>query len=218
MFVGCAGGADVNVSLQFKDDHYVPEGDVAVKLSLTGLKGGHSGVDIHLGRANANKLMGRFLQEAVCDYGARVASVEGGSLRNAIPREAFAIITIPGDNAETLWELVADYQDMYRTEFAGIEEKITFTAEEAPLPAALIPEEIQDDLINAVEACQNGVISMLHDFPGTVESSSNLALVKIGNGKVDVKILVRSSSETRKQAVCSSLESVFALAGAKLNR
>ncbi len=218
LFVGCAGGADVNVSLQFKDDHYVPEGDVAVKLSLTGLKGGHSGVDIHLGRANANKLMFRFLKEAVCDYGARLASVEGGSLRNAIPREAFAIITIPGDNAETLWELVADYQDMYRTEFAGIEEKITFTAEEEPLPASLIPEEIQDDLINAVEACQNGVISMLHDFPGTVESSSNLALVKIGNGKVDVKILVRSSSETRKQAVCSSLESVFALAGAKVEQ
>ncbi|MDD2436973.1 MAG: aminoacyl-histidine dipeptidase [Massilibacteroides sp.] len=218
LFVGCAGGADINVSLQFKDDPYVPEGDMGVRLSLTGLKGGHSGVDIHLGRANANKLMFRFLKEAVCDYGARLAFIEGGSLRNAIPREAFAIITIPGDNAEALWELVADYQDMYRMEYVGIEDKITFTAEEWKLPASLIPEEIQDDLINAVEACQNGVISMQHDFPGTVESSSNLALVKIGEGKVDVKILVRSSSETRKQAVCSSLESVFALAGAKVEQ
>ena len=113
MFVGCAGGADLNVSMQFKEDTYIPEGDVAVKISLTGLKGGHSGVDIHLGRANANKLMFRFLKEAVRDYGARLSSVDGGSLRNAIPREAFAVITIPGDNVEALWELVSDYQEMY---------------------------------------------------------------------------------------------------------
>jgi len=123
---------------------------------------------------------------------------------------------IPGDNAEALWELVADYQDMYRTEYAGIENNISFTAAEEPLPSTLIPEEIQDDLINAIEAFQNGVISMLSDFPGTVESSSNLALGKISEGQVDIKILVRSSSETRKQAVCSSLESVFSLAGAKV--
>ena len=89
MFVGCAGGANVNVSFQFKEDTYIPEGDVAVKVSLSGLKGGHSGVDIHLGRANANKLIFRFLKEAVCDYGARLSSVAGGSLPNAIPREAF---------------------------------------------------------------------------------------------------------------------------------
>lgn len=218
LYVGCAGGADVNVSMQFKNDAYIPEGDVAVKLSLTGLKGGHSGVDIHLGRANANKLMFRFLKEAVCDYGARLSSVKGGSLRNAIPREAFAIVTIPGDNAEALWELVADYQDIFRTEYAGIEDKISFTAEEEPLPGSLIPEEIQDDLINAVEACQNGVISMIHDFPGTVETSSNLALVEIEDGQANIKLLVRSSSESRKQSVCSSLESVFALAGAKVEQ
>ena len=216
LFVGCAGGADLNISFQFKEDQYVPEGDVAVKISLTGLKGGHSGVDIHLGRANANKLIFRFLKEVVCDYGARLSSVEGGSLRNAIPREAVAVITIPGDNVEALWELVADYQDMYRAEYAGIEDNISFVAEMTELPSTLIPEEIQDDLINAIEGCQNGVISMLHDFPGTVESSSNLAIVKTSNELIEVKILVRSSSETRKDSVCSSLESIFALAGGKV--
>ena len=216
LFVGCAGGADMNISFQFKEDTYIPEGDVAVKVSLTGLKGGHSGVDIHLGRANANKLMFRFLKEAVRDYGARLASVEGGSLRNAIPREAFAVVTIPGDNVEALWELVADYQDTFREEYKGIEEGIHFTAEMAELPATLIPEEIQDDFINAIEGCQNGVISMLHDFPGTVESSSNLAVVRTSNELIEISILVRSSSESRKYAVCSSLESIFALAGAKV--
>ncbi|MCD7976789.1 MAG: aminoacyl-histidine dipeptidase [Tannerellaceae bacterium] len=216
LFVGCAGGADLNISFQFKEDEYIPEGDIAFKLSLTGLKGGHSGVDIHLGRANANKLMFRFLKEAVAGCGARLASVEGGSLRNAIPREAFAVVTIPGENAEVLWEMVADYQDLYREEYKGIEENISFTAETAELPTSLIPEEIQDDLINAIEGCQNGVISMLASFPGTVESSSNLAVVKSANGLIEVKILIRSSSESRKASVYSSLESVFALAGAKV--
>ena len=216
LFVGCAGGADLNISLQFKEDNYIPEGDVAVKLSLTGLKGGHSGVDIHLGRANANKLMFRFLKEAVRGYGARLSWIEGGSLRNAIPREAFAIITIPGEDAESLWEFVADYEEIYRNEYKGVETNIQFTAEMTELPTTLIPEEIQDNLINAIEGCENGVISMLADFPGTVESSSNLALVKTSDESIEVKILVRSSSETRKEAVCSSLESVFAMAGAKV--
>lgn len=216
LFVGCAGGIDMNISFQFKEDTFIPEGDVAVKLTLAGLKGGHSGVDIHLGRANANKLMFRFLKEAVCDYGARLSSVEGGNLRNAIPREAEAVITIPGDNVEALWELVSDYQEMYQTEFKGIEDGIRFTASMTDLPATLIPEEIQDDFINAIEGCQNGVISMLHDFPGTVETSSNLAIVKTSNELIEIQILVRSSSETRKEAICSSLESVFAMAGAKV--
>ncbi|MCC8170284.1 MAG: aminoacyl-histidine dipeptidase [Parabacteroides sp.] len=216
LFVGCAGGADLNISFQFKEDKEIPEGDVAVKLSLTGLKGGHSGVDIHLGRANANKLLFRFLKEAVCDYGARLSWVEGGTLRNAIPREAFAVVTIPGDNVEALWELVADYRDLFNNEYQGIENTISFEAELADLPATLIPEVIQDDLINAIEGCQNGVISMLSEFPGTVESSSNLAVVKSADELIEIKILVRSSSESRKAAVCSSLESVFALAGAKV--
>ncbi len=216
LFVGCAGGADLNISWQFKEDTYIPEGDVAVKISLTGLKGGHSGVDIHLGRANANKLMFRFLKEAVRDLGARLSWIDGGSLRNAIPREAFAIVTIPGDNVEALWEFIADYEEIYRTEYKGVETNIRFAGEMTDLPKTLIPEEIQDNLINAVEGCQNGVISMLADFPGTVESSSNLASVKTSDELIDIKILVRSSSETRKEAVCSSLESVYAMAGAKV--
>ena len=216
LFVGCAGGIDLNISFQYKKGSPLIEGDVPVKIQLTGLKGGHSGVDIHLGRANANKLMFRFLKEAIRDYGVRLASIEGGSLRNAIPREAVAIITLPNGNVESLWELVADYQELYQVEYAGIEENIQFVAEMAEQPLALIPEELQDDLVNAIEGCQNGVISMLHDFPDTVESSSNLAVVKSSNGRIDTGILVRSSSESRKESVCSSLESIFSMAGAKV--
>ena len=216
LFVGCAGGADLNISFQYKKGAPLINGDVAVRLFLSGLKGGHSGIDISIGRANANKLMFRFLKEAVCDFGVRLASVEGGSLRNAIPREAEAIITLPKENVESLWELVADYQELYCQEFAGIEENIKFTAEMTDAPFLLIPEEIQDDLINSIEACQNGVATMLHDFPDTVESSSNLAQVKSSDGLIEIKILARSSSESRKAALLSSLESAFSLAGAKV--
>ena len=216
LFVGCAGGADLNVSFQYKKGSPLIDGDVAVRLFLSGLKGGHSGVDIHLGRANANKLMFRMLKEVVRDYGARLASVEGGSLRNAIPREAEAIITLPNENVESLWELVADYQELYRTEYAGVEENITIIAEMTDSPFLLIPEEMQDDLINSVEACQNGVATMIQDFPDTVESSSNLAQVKSSDGLIEIKILARSSSESRKAALLSSLESAFSLAGARV--
>ena len=216
LFVGCAGGADLNIAFQYKKGAPLIEGDVPVKIKLTGLRGGHSGVDIHLGRANANKLMFRFLKEAIRNFGARLAFIEGGSMRNAIPREAVAVITLPNDNVEALWELVADYQETFRTEYAGIDTNICFTAGMTDKPLSLFPEEIQDDLINAVEGCQNGVISMLHDFPDTVESSSNLAIVKSSKGMIEVKILARSSSESRKEALCSSLESIFSMAGAKV--
>ncbi|MDR1331182.1 MAG: aminoacyl-histidine dipeptidase [Tannerella sp.] len=216
LFVGCAGGTDLNITFRYRKGAPLIEGDVAVKICLTGLKGGHSGIDIHLGRANANKLMFRFLKEAVRDFGVRLACIDGGTLRNAIPREATAIITLPGGNVEALWELVADCQELFRAEYAGVEADICFTAEMAEQPLSLIPEEIQDDLINAVEGCPNGVISMLHDFPGTVESSSNLATVKSGKDVIEVRILARSSSDSRKEWLCSSLDSVFSLAGAKV--
>lgn len=214
--IGCAGGRDVNVSFRFKPDTAVDPGDVAYKISLRGLKGGHSGVQIHLGRANANKLMNRFLKEVVRNYEARIASIQGGSLRNAIPRESFVVLTIPGQLSDDLMDLVLEYEKLFREDFTGIEESISFKAEKTDLPEILIPEEIQDDLINAVEGCPNGVISYLADFPGVVESSLNLALVESTSESIDVKLLVRSSSESRKDWVCSSVESLFLLAGAKV--
>ncbi len=205
--IGCAGGRDVNVSFRYKPDTEIEKGDIAFKVSLRGLKGGHSGVQIHLGRANANKLMNRFLKEVVSNYEARIASIQGGSLRNAIPRESFVVLTIPEQLSDDLLDLVAEYEELFRNDFSGIEEGISFKAEQTDLPKSLIPEEVQDDLINAVEGCPNGVISYLADFPGVVESSLNLALVQSSEDGIDVKLLVRSSSESRKDWVCSSVES-----------
>jgi len=156
------------------------------------------------------------LKEVVRNYEARIASIRGGSLRNAIPRESFVVLTIPEQLSDDLLDLVAEYEELFREDFSGIEDKISFKAEPTDLPNAILPEEIQDDLINAIEACPNGVISYLADFPDIVESSLNLALVETSEESIEVKLLVRSSSESRKDWVCSSVESLFLLAGAKV--
>ncbi len=216
LFIGCAGGMDVEAILEYRDETLTPEGDIAVRVSLTGLKGGHSGMDIILGRANANKIMNRFLKEAVQSCGARLVSFEGGSLRNAIPREAFAVLTIPQDEADGLWELASDYLDTIRSEYAGIESDIRFVLEQTDLPKTVIPEEIQDGVINAIEGCVNGVMSMLSSFPGIVESSTNMARVSLRDGRFAAYFLVRSSLESRKMEIASAIESIMLLAGARV--
>jgi len=215
LYVGCAGGTDANVEFKYTEE-VVPEGSVAFKLSLTGLKGGHSGLDINRGRGNANKLMFRFLKFAVASLDARLASIDGGSLRNAIPREAFAVVTVPAENADELIEALEEFEEIYKAEYKGVETAIAFSAEKVDLPSALINEVVQDDLINAVQACPNGVVRFSADMDGLVETSTNLAIVKSSNGSVEVKCLLRSSVDTAKEDLESSIESTFRLAGADI--
>ena len=216
--VGCAGGVDVNADWEYKDVK-TPKGDIAYKITLKGLRGGHSGTEIHLGRANANKLMFYFLKEAVSNCGVRLSSIDGGSLRNAIPREAVAVITLPEGDEKDFLKLVKKYEKRYKEEYKSAElvDKLSLKAAKTDIPKTVIPEEIQDGLINAIVGCQNGVISMLTDFEGIVETSTNLASVKSEPGKIAAKMLARSSSEDRKDEIASSLESIFALAGAKVS-
>jgi len=215
LYVGCAGGIDADISFRYKEVA-IEESDVALKVSLTGLKGGHSGVDINLQRANANKLMFRFLKDAVADYEARLASIDGGSLRNAIPREAFAVITVPEEGVDDIIEFVKECEEIFIEEFAGVEEKISFTVDQVELPTGLIPEEVQDDLINGVTACPNGVFRVLPELPSVVETSNNLAIIKSDGNSIVLRSLIRSSVESRKEELASMVESVFALAGAKV--
>ena len=217
LYIGCAGGVDINVSLEYEDKTEPLEGDIPVRVYLKGLKGGHSGVDIHLGRGNANKMMTRFLKKAVEAFDMDLASFEGGSLRNAIPREASAVITLAEDEFEDFQAFVSEYQDLYNKEYKEIENPITFACERlSELPKTVIPEEIRDAVINALEGCQNGVITYLQSFPDTVEASSNLASVRFGGGNLKVGFLTRSSSDSRKEMVASSIASVFELIGAKV--
>ena len=215
LYIGCAGGMDVTATLEYKE--VAPEeGDVAVKVSLKGLRGGHSGLEINEGRANANKLLVRFVREAVASYEARLVSWDGGNMRNAIPREACAVLAIPAENEEELLGLVKYCEDLFNEEFSAIETPISFTAERVELPAGEVPEEIQDNLIDAIFACQNGVTRMIPTVPDTVETSSNQAIITIGGGKAEIKILARSSSDSMKEYLTTSLESCFSMAGMKV--
>ncbi|MEA4852573.1 MAG: aminoacyl-histidine dipeptidase [Paludibacter sp.] len=215
LYVGCAGGLDANISFAYNEVE-VPDGDVALKISLTGLKGGHSGVDIHLQRANANKLMFRFLKDAVAEYEARLASIDGGSLRNAIPREAFAVITVPAEGVEDIIDLVNELKELFIEEYKGVENNITFSVDQVELPTGLLPEEVQDDLINGVTACFNGVFRFIPELPTVVETSNNLAIIKSNGKSVELKSLIRSSVESRKEELASQIESAFVLAGGKV--
>ena len=215
LYIGCAGGMDVTATLEYKE--VAPEeGDIAVKVTLKGLRGGHSGLEINEGRANANKLLVRFIREAVASYEARLASWEGGNMRNAIPREAHAVVTIPAENEEELLGLVKYCEDLFNEEYSTIETPISFTAERVEVPAGQVPEEIQDNLIDAIFACQNGVTRMIPTVPDTVETSSNLAIITIAGGKAEIKILARSSSDSMKEYLTTSLESCFSMAGMKV--
>ncbi len=215
LYIGCAGGMDVTATLQYKEIE-PDKDDIALKVTLKGLRGGHSGMEINQGRANANKLLVRFVREAIASYEARLASWEGGNMRNAIPREAYAVLTIPAENEKELLELVEYCEKMFNDEYHVTETPISMKAERVEMPGAILPEEIQDNLVDAIFACQNGVLRDIPTIPGTVETSSNFAIVSIGNGKAEFKILARSSSDSMKEYLTTSLESCFSMAGMKV--
>jgi dipeptidase D len=219
LYVGCAGGIDTTATFDYQPVE-TEAGDIALKVELKGCKGGHSGCDIHLQRANAIKLLFRFLKDAVANFEARLACVEGGSLRNAIPREASAIITIPEESYQDLQDLVDRYEDLWLKEYDGIETDLTFKATEVECPKTEMPEDVQDFLIHAVTLCPHGVYRMIPEMPDIVETSNNVAMIKSqmtnDQSQIIVYCLTRSNVESRKEELASIIHSAFALAGAKV--
>ena len=213
--IGSAGGIDITGTLDYKEVETDPE-DAAVKVTLKGLRGGHSGLEIHEGRGNANKLMVRFVREAIEECEARLASWHGGNMRNAIPFKAEVVLTLPKENVETLKELVADWKEDFVDEYKNIESGIEFFAEDVETPKMEVPVEIQDNLINAIYACHDGVLRMIPSYPDVVETSSNLAIIDIEGGKASLKVLARSSREDMKDYIVKTLESCFNMAGMKV--
>ena len=213
--IGSAGGIDITGTLDYKEVETDPE-DAAVKVTLKGLRGGHSGLEIHEGRGNANKLMVRFVREAIEECEARLASWHGGNMRNAIPFKAEVVLTLPKENVETLKELVADLKEDFVDEYKNIESGIEFFAEDVETPKMEVPVEIQDNLINAIYGCHNGVLRMIPSYPDVVETSSNLAIIDIEGGKASLKVLARSSREDMKDYIVKTLESCFNMAGMKV--
>ncbi|MCL4483671.1 MAG: aminoacyl-histidine dipeptidase [Bacteroidetes bacterium] len=213
LYVGCAGGVNGNIEFEY-DEMVVPKGYSPYKLTVKGLKGGHSGLDINLGRGNANKLLVRFLKYATREMDVRLAEINGGGMRNAIPREAYAVVVVPTEAVNEFLTAVAKYVSIYKAELSVTEPNLSFAAEETAKPKSLIDERVQDDLIDSVYACPNGAIRMSDSMPGLVETSTNLATVKSENGVIFVKCLLRSSVDSAKDDLCEQVESVFSLAGA----
>ncbi len=215
MVIGSAGGIDITATLQYKEVETDKE-DVALKLTVKGLRGGHSGIEIGLGRANANKLLVRVVQDIICSDEARLCSWHCGNMRNAIPFEGSVVVALPAENVESVKEAAKNWETVFNTEFRGIENEIHVLVEEVELPAAQVPEEIQDNLINAIHACHNGVMRYIPSIPEVVETSSNLAIIDIEGGDAKVQILGRSSSESYKEFLATSVESCFSMAGMRV--
>ena len=217
LYIGCAGGEDLNATLEYKEVETDPT-DVALKVTLKGLRGGHSGIQIGWGHANANKLMARFLNQVIAYDEACLVSWEGGNMRNAIPRECEAVITVPAEEVDDVIAFVGECEQVWRDEFATIEEDISFTVERVELPKMMVPDEIRDNLVDAIYACPNGVERFIPTIPDTVETSSNLAIVEIGNGRAEIKVLTRSSRDSMKDFRNTAIESCFSMAGMHVER
>ncbi|WP_340114532.1 aminoacyl-histidine dipeptidase [Maribellus mangrovi] len=216
LYVGCAGGEDVTISFDYSEDE-VPLGYTALKLSVTGLKGGHSGMDIILGRGNSIKTFFRIINVSK-DLGVRLASIDGGSLRNAIPREAFGVVVVEEARAADFIGMVDEIADTVKAELSVTEPDLVIKTEGTELPEKLIDAATQDKLVKAVVACPNGVIRMSDSMPGLVETSTNMATLKSdADSKTIVGgFLMRSSVDSAKDELGSRIKAVFELAGAEV--
>jgi len=216
IFIGCAGGVDTTARLAYTEEQS-PAGYFAFSVKVKGLKGGHSGDDINKGLGNANKILNRYLWNLNRVTDLRIHTFDGGNLRNAIAREAFALVSVPYSEKENVRVLLNHYISDVEKEIGETEPDLSITIESEQLPVVAIDKKSSDALLNALYACPHGVKAMSKDMPGLVETSTNLASVKM---QPDCKVLIttsqRSSVETSKYDIAHQVESVFLLAGAEV--
>ncbi|WP_029828291.1 aminoacyl-histidine dipeptidase, partial [Vibrio parahaemolyticus] len=215
VYMGCAGGIDGAMTFDIKRDA-IPTGFVTRQLTLKGLKGGHSGCDIHTGRGNANKLLGRFLAGHAQELDLRLVEFRGGSLRNAIPREAFVTVAVPAENQEKLAELFNYYTELLKAELGKVETGIVTFNEEIVTESQAFTAADQQRFIAALNACPNGVMRMSDEIEGVVETSLNVGVITTEENKVTVLCLIRSLIDSGRSQVESTLRSVAELAGAQV--
>lgn len=218
IFIGCAGGKDTVATLKFEPKK-APGKQVALKISISGLRGGHSGDDIHKGYANAVKLLTRILFLLDQKYGYRLAFIDGGNLRNAIAREANAIIYITHEKVVKIKDEIINFEKTVKQEYKHTESNLKIDIEELDKtnsPKTIIDKRTQPKIIQSLYACPHGVIAWSHDMPGLVETSTNLASIKINKNKIEITTSQRSSVESAKTDIVNMVESVFLLAGANV--
>ena len=214
IFIGCAGGIDTVARMDY-DKEAAPEGYAFVRLEVGDLLGGHSGDDIDKGRANSNKLLARFLYNACDTFQIALARMDGGNLRNAIPREAYAIVGVPAESKADFVERYMEFGEMMKEEFRHTEPRLRFSTADAETPAEVMTNDDMCALLITIVGLPNGVLAMSFAVPGLVETSSNLASVKFDDAAQQVVITTsqRSSVESAKLYAAQTIESVFYLAG-----
>lgn len=214
LYVGCAGGVDGTFSLKYKTEK-TPANSMAFAVAVKGLKGGHSGMDIILGRGNANKLINRLLCSLIEGCSARLSKLEGGNLRNAIPREAFATITVPKEKAEKMKKIVDKFYAETKAELSLVEPEYVISCDKATMPKEVISASSGKKICRLIYGIPNGVIRMSDAMPGLVETSSNMAIVKTIKGELSISCLLRSSVDSAKEDLTQEMKSVVALSGGK---
>ncbi|MCK9303095.1 MAG: aminoacyl-histidine dipeptidase [Bacteroidales bacterium] len=215
IFIGCAGGVDTVGTLTFKKAPVIPNA-AAFKVSVYGLVGGHSGDDINKGRGNSNKLLNRFIYEYSKKHTIDLAYFDGGNLRNAIPREAYAIVTVPDKQVNTFKKAVAKYEATIKAELEMTDAGVSFDAEKTNLPKYVMEKDDFVKFIRLIYAMPHGVISMSFKLKGIVETSTNLASIKFNGNKITITTSQRSDSESLKADIAAMVENCLLLAGAKI--
>ncbi|MDQ7961700.1 aminoacyl-histidine dipeptidase [Flavobacterium lindanitolerans] len=214
--IGCAGGIDVTATAEY-DEEDTPEGSVGYSITVKGLQGGHSGMDIHKGLGNANKIMNRLLFDGFDNFGLQISEIKGGSLRNAIPRESVAKVIIAKVYDEAFVFDMQEIVNEIKTEFKTMEPNLEILFEKLDtVPAKVMPSIAQFYFVRAMYTAHNGVYRMSADFDDLVETSNNIAKVIVGEGKLSVQCLTRSSVESSKMDLANALRSAFELMGCEV--
>ncbi len=215
LYIGCAGGIDVTATMKYKEEK-VPENFDAFKITVTGLKGGHSGVDIPLQRGNANKIMFRFLYNLSSFAKFRLAEISGGDMRNAIPREAVAVIVVKAKDTDKFKKYAAEYESMIQKELSVVDPGLKVVIKETEMPKFVIENKVAKKLYKAVMATPHGAQRFIDEMPEIPETSTNLGIVKSENKKIMAANLVRSSVDSAKDNLAQEISALYKLAGAKV--
>ncbi len=209
--IGCAGGIDITATRTY-EEQTVPKESIAYDISVKGLHGGHSGMDIHRGFGNANKIMNRLLFNSTEEFGIGVSQIDGGSLRNAIPRESFATVVLRADRKEDFEVKITEWVQDIKSENSFIETNLNIGLNKVEMPAKMMEKTAQDKVLRAVYGAHNGVYGMSAAITDLVETSNNIARIEVKSGKIRIGCLTRSSVDTAKIDLANSLKSVFELA------
>jgi dipeptidase D len=214
--IGCAGGVDVTANGTYEEEN-APTGMMAYQLTLKGLTGGHSGMEIHLGRGNANKLINRILFQATEKFGIRISSIDGGGLRNAIPRESKSEIRVSKDQEAAFKKFIDEETAALKKEYITTDPNLQVLLETSNNTGQVLDKKFQDKLLRAIYACPNGIFRMSPDIKDLVQSSNNVARVLVKDSSYTIQNLTRSSVDSEKMDVARSLQSACELAGARVD-